>query len=244
MQYSNRRLKVRLHRHGSGGAVLGLARNGALACMSPKQRASQNGAERPERAMRATEEESAGFHTSARGGFAPTSTVLEAITIVFARKYSFFYFAIGVLGFGFLYGYVPIFLTPGNSFKFFLHITPWWSLLLLGVLAMLMGLLVAMQMYVWQRMRHVQLSSMGAGLGAGFSSFISGIFSSATCAACVSALFSFLLPPAGVLLLLEYRWWITAAGLGLVIFSLLLTSKRIVNNCQNCGTGVRGPNRK
>ena len=163
-------------------------------------------------------------------------TLGEAIRIVFSERVSFLYLCCGMLVFGFIYVYIPVFITPGNSLAFFLEITPWWAILLLLLLSILMGILTAMQFYIWRTMRKARAHEIGLGLGAVLSSFLSGIFSSATCAACISALFSFFIPPVGILVLLSYRWWIIATGAILVLFSIRLTSKRVVHGCAQCNT--------
>ncbi len=162
------------------------------------------------------------------------SNLKEAVRATFSRKSSLIAFFIGAILFGSLNVYIPIFVTPGNSFGFFLEITPWWGFLIVISLSLLMGLLVAMQVYAWKMARELRKREVGSGAVAGVSSFVAGMFSSATCASCVSALFSFLLPPAGIFALLKYRWWITAGGIGLVLLSLMMTSRRIANDCASC----------
>lgn len=143
----------------------------------------------------------------------------------------------------FLYTSIPIFITPGNSLSLFLQITPWWALILIGALALCMGLLISMQIYLWKNVQNLAFHEVSTGLGAGLSSFISGLFSSATCVTCISTLFSFFLPPAGVLLLFDYRWWITGIGLLSVLLSLFLTSRRMMDKCQSCNTPLGTPER-
>ncbi len=163
--------------------------------------------------------------------------VRSALREVFARKSAVLIAAAGAIVFGGISVFIPIGVTPGNSLGFFLQITSWWALLLLLALAALMGILTAMQIHIWRATRTARINEAGTGITAAFSSFVAGVFSSATCAACVSALFSFLVPPAGIFFLLKYRWWITAAGLALVMLSIMLTSRRIARNCGSCRIG-------
>jgi len=139
----------------------------------------------------------------------------------------------------FTYVFVPVFVVPGNDLKFFLQITPWWGFFIFILLGISVGLLITMQIYIFKNLRKISIRGTTGGIIAGFSSVISGIFSSATCAFCVSALFSFLLPTAFILKTLNYRWYISSGGFLLVLFSLFLTSKRIENDCKSCGVNKK-----
>jgi hypothetical protein len=161
-------------------------------------------------------------------------SVKEAILEVFSKKNSFFYFSLGTIFFAALYVYIPIRFTPGNTLAYFLEDTPWWGLLIIIVLSMLMGLLLAMQIYVWKSKRTVKMREVGTGFSAVFSGVLSGLFSTATCAACFSALLSFFLPSAGVLALFDYQLYIVGGGMVLVLLSIVLTSSRITGNCKSC----------
>ena len=125
-----------------------------------------------------------------------------ALAETFSVRRSYFFLILGSAVFGALYVYIPIFITPGNDFAFFIQITPWWTLMLISVLAALMGLLAAMQAYVWKKSKAFKVNEAGTGFAAAIGSFVSGLFSSATCAACVSAVFSVFLPSAGIIFLL------------------------------------------
>lgn len=172
------------------------------------------------------------------------NTTRQAAQRVFQEKIYFFPFILGALFFGSLYTFVPVFVTPGNTFSFFIEITPWWDFALLVALALMMGLLVAMQVYVFRNRQRIRKREVGTGVIASFSSFVSGIFSSATCASCVSALFSFLLPSSGIFFLLNYRWEIAGIGFLLVLLSLTLVSRRIVKGCAQCEVKTDGELKK
>lgn len=134
----------------------------------------------------------------------------------------------------FLYIYLPIYLTPSNTWEFFVELTPWWGFALFTILAFLVGLLIAFNVYSFRQLRAVSVRSTASGIVGTASSIVSGMFSSATCAYCISALFAFLLPPAALLTLLEYRYQIVAGGFVLVLLALFLTAKKIEYGCDSC----------
>lgn len=155
------------------------------------------------------------------------------LLVFFERKYAFVAL-LATLLMAFIYIFIPVFVTPGNTLEFFLSVTPWWGLLIIFALAALMGLLIAMQYYVIRNTRRSKKREIGSGLGAAATSIVSGIFATATCAACVGALFSFV-GTSGIFFLLEYRWEITALGFAMVLLSIFLTARRINNHCEVCG---------
>ena len=132
-----------------------------------------------------------------------------------------------------LYVFIPIYLTPGNDLKFFIEITPWWGFVLLLILSILMGLLISMQFYVFRNSRNLCVKESTSGFIAWISSLISGLFTSATCASCLSVLFAFL-GSSGIMFLLKYRWYFTVLGFILVLVSLHLTAMRINDYCKTC----------
>ena len=161
-------------------------------------------------------------------------SLLQALKKVFGEKISWLYLLFGTVFFAFIYIYTPIWLTPSNTLLFFISITPLWTLFLIFLLSLLMGLLLAMQIFVWKTQHSLKMREVGTGTIAGMSGLIPGLFSTATCATCVSALFSFLLPPAGIFFLIEYRWLIITISFVLVFFSIFLLSKRITQPCRTC----------
>jgi hypothetical protein len=160
--------------------------------------------------------------------------IKNALKQVFAQRISFIYAAVGTLVFLGVLVYLPITLTPGNDLPFFLDITPWYSLLAIAALSTGMGITIAMQVYVWRNTKRLRIKEVGTGVGAVFSTMLTGLFSTASCAACLSVIFSFILPPAGIFFLLKYQWWVVGGGILLVLVSLNLMSARITGNCKTC----------
>lgn len=150
----------------------------------------------------------------------------------FDKKYVFIAF-VSTLAMAFMYIGIPIFITPGNSLELLADATPWWGFLVIAILATLMGMLVAMQYYVIKNTKSADKREVGSGIGAFVASIMSGIFATATCAACVSVLFSFL-GTASIFFLMDHRWEIIAFGFIMVAISIYLTSRRINNHCEEC----------
>ncbi len=159
--------------------------------------------------------------------------VNTAFKEVFSKKIYFLYFFLGSLSFMLIYIILPIKLNPSNSLQQFILITPLWAAGLLVMLSVLTGILLSMQIYILKNKQGLQKKEWGTGAGALASSIFSGLFSTVTCASCLSALFSFL-TPASMILLSEYRWHITAISIVIVILSIFLTSKRIADGCTSC----------
>ena len=156
-----------------------------------------------------------------------------SIREVFRKRIYFFMFLLVSLLLFFIYVFIPIYFTPGNDLKFFVSITPWWGFLILIVLSILMSLLIAMQVYILKHLKRIPLKEGSSGAVAWFSSIISGIFTSASCASCVTVVFAFL-GAGGVLFLLKYRWYISAIGFIFILISLISSMKRINNHCKSC----------
>jgi hypothetical protein len=158
--------------------------------------------------------------------------VPAAIRRVFgAARYSLLALFLSILSF-FLYVSLPVYSVPGNSYGFFFAATPPPELAAMAGLSVLMGLVFSMQIYAWRRgVKAVE----NAGIGfAGFvSGALSGLFASASCASCISTLFSFL-SFGGVLFLLEHKLEISIITAGVALLSLYLTSQRIEGACKSC----------
>lgn len=131
-----------------------------------------------------------------------------------------------------LYISVPVFTIPGNSYGFFLEITPILELTSIAVLAIIVGVVFTMQIYSWKNGYKLS-TSPALGFTGLISGSISSIFSTATCSACVAALFSFL-GFGGVLFMIEHRMEIIAVTSIIVLIPLFFTSRKIVNGCGTC----------
>jgi len=132
-----------------------------------------------------------------------------------------------------LYNMIPVYAIPGNHLLFQLDITPIESLFILYSLSLAMAVIFAMQIYIFRHAVKSSYKGAGLGLGAFVSSVISGIFASASCSLCVAALFSFL-SAGSILFLVDHKLEIVIIGSVLMLISLHLTSKRMVEGCPEC----------
>jgi hypothetical protein len=126
---------------------------------------------------------------------------------------------------------LPVLLVPGNTLEFQLALLGPEAALLYAVLAALVGIVVAMQAHIFS---HGESAARGAAAGgfAFLSSVASGVFGGASCAACVSALFSFL-GAGSTLFLVDHKAEFALLGLGLVAASLWFSSEKINGSCGN-----------
>src|SRR5512143_3453449 len=83
-------------------------------------------------------------------------------TVFGSPRYRLLALALAALLFA-IYISIPVFTIPGNSYGFFLSITPPYELAAIAALSALMGIELAMQAYAWGHNLH-RLQHAGAGL--------------------------------------------------------------------------------
>lgn len=129
--------------------------------------------------------------------------------------------------------------TPGNDIVFQLQIMRWSDYLLMGSLAILSALLLAMQIYSIKQSRDVRtiVGAVGRGSIGSLPAFLATILGTASCSACVAGLFGFL-GLGGILFILEYRWWFVASSLVVIVAAIVLTARKVEHLCKACA--VRG----
>jgi len=158
---------------------------------------------------------------------------IPAIRTVFSEKKYLLVFFLASILFAFLYLYYPVIVVPGNDLFFQLSITPWWGFLLILLLAIGVGLLISMNVFVFSSIKRLHYREAGGTVVGSASSFIASVFGSVTCASCVTALFGFL-GVGTVFLLLDYRWHIMAGSIAIIAVSLFFVSKRVNGHCKEC----------
>lgn len=124
-------------------------------------------------------------------------------------------------------------LLAKNAVSLSVFSTPWWGYGLTILLALLLGLLFSLQVYVFRNLKARPVTEAGAGFLAGVSGIGATIFGSATCVACLSALLAFV-GPGTIVFFIGYRWHIMALSVGVTLASLYLVANRIQGNCEDC----------
>ena len=132
-----------------------------------------------------------------------------------------------------LYMLLPVATIPGNDISLQLSILEPLGIIATVLLSASIGLLISMQVYSYKIVKQNAALNAGQGTATGFTSIVSAIFSTASCTGCIATIFPFL--SSGVILFLaEQRWYVVGITFALVIFSLYLTSKKVVNGCKSC----------
>ena len=135
--------------------------------------------------------------------------------------------AIGII---FLFILMPVLFTPGNSFLFQLTLFTIKEYLLLAALALIASININLQIYAYKQAKvktgkHSAASSLSA--------FLAAFFGTASCAGCLTTILGFL-GFGTMLVLLKYRWLITAGTLIIMLLSLYFTTQKIERGCKSC----------
>ncbi len=127
---------------------------------------------------------------------------------------------------------VPLMMIPGASIRSIIAMMSFPEQVSTVLLSALMGALGAMQAYAWRNNAH-RISHAGAGLAGFLSGSLSIFLTTASCASCMSALFSFI-GFGGVMFFYQHKGEVTALTFLILGASLYLTSRRIAGKCASC----------
>ncbi len=158
--------------------------------------------------------------------------MLAAISLVFSKKE---YVAMAAAsGAALLLAYlaVPVLLIPGSSFRSVLSMMSIPEIAATVLLSALMGIALAMQVFAWRNNAH-RMRYAGAGLAGFVSGSLSILFSTASCASCMSAVFS-LIGFGGTTFIFHHRTEMMALTFLILGVSLYFTSRRIAGKCASC----------
>ena len=134
----------------------------------------------------------------------------------------------------FLYVYIPVFIVAGNDVAFQLSLLGLQDFILLGFLSLLNALFITMQVYS-MRMTKSAVSGITKGVGGSFGALFAGIAGSAFCASCLVPFFAFFgIGFSGVILTLQYRFYIVAVIIAFMFVAIYFISKKIVGACEDC----------
>ena len=129
---------------------------------------------------------------------------------------------------------IPVFLIPANSLLFQLTIFTIKDYVLLTVLltvlSILTSLIIVMQVFSY---KDAKFCSPGKTAVSGGSAVVAALFGTASCSACLAAVFGFL-GIGTVFFLVEYQWFIVGIAILIMLISLYFTSLKLKGFCESC----------
>lgn len=161
------------------------------------------------------------------------TVVLEALKLVFNRKY--YLLGLGLMSIltFMLFVMIPVLLIPGNDITFQLSIMPVGDFVVLIVLSILTAISILFSLYIVRRKKEEQVNQVGVVTATGGISIISSFLGTVTCISCASTIIGF----AGVgtvTFALKYRFLPASISLLLMLVSLYFNSKKILYLCDSC----------
>ena len=161
-------------------------------------------------------------------------TIFHAVKHTFnGIKYRLLFIGIALAMF-FLFILIPVLVVAGNSFGFQLSLLTFQDFVLLAFLSLLNSLFLTMQVRLWKSPK-ATVQGIGKGIGGSAGALFAGIAGSAFCASCLAPFFAlFGIGFSGVLFTLQYRFYFVAIIVTLMLVAIYLTSKKIVNACDDC----------
>ena len=105
-----------------------------------------------------------------------------------------------------------------ENISFWLTLIPWYNAILFATFAILFGITLSYQIYVWRQPKVCKINNKVGGAGASSSS-VAGIFLVAQCPACASFGVLFL-PLSAITFLTKFSWLINIIGVGLLLFTI------------------------
>jgi hypothetical protein len=160
------------------------------------------------------------------------TTPLRALIIIFVRPR----YIVTAIAAAFVM-FTLLILLPVGRFEFsafYYQVTglDWISLISFGLFSILVGVLIAMNSYVFHISRK---RSVGVGFISSVVSFFAGIFGSAVCAVCFAVIFGLLgVPIAALSFILTYRLYALGISSLIALLSLYFSSKAIVGHESGC----------
>ncbi|MBI3052343.1 hypothetical protein HYY74_07890 [Candidatus Woesearchaeota archaeon] len=107
------------------------------------------------------------------------------------------------------------------------------QLILIGVLTILFGIWLAMQLYLRWENKEMKATPIAAASGSVFSGFLGGLGALGGCPACL-VIITAVIGSTATAFLLQYRTPIVLLAIALSVLSIYITSKSIENKCGWC----------
>lgn len=149
-------------------------------------------------------------------------------------SYRFLFLILTLLGLVLLI-LIPVWVVDGNTLKLQLEIFVPRDYLVMIVLAGFYALFLTMQIYAFRQKRRVGVGTAIGEVGGGLGALLAGIAGTASCASCLTPLFAlFGIGFGSTLFVLEYRFYLVAVVILLLLIAIYLTARRINNLCAMC----------
>lgn len=147
------------------------------------------------------------------------------------QSYFLLFLLLAVIFYG-LFILIPVATIPGNDLKFQLSIYSGKDYLLMGLLAILVGLNFALLTY---SRKHQSIKSVPQGAATGILGIFGAIVGTAACASCLAILFGLVgLGTASVFFVLTYKsYFLLGAVTGLLV-SLYFVTRKVNRICNLC----------
>lgn len=116
------------------------------------------------------------------------SSTVSAIGLALGDRKRFATVFVFAIAMAFLSIYIPVAITPGNTFEFQISLLKLDHILLMALFSVLFGISIALHSYVMGLKKSYK--DLTVTPVAGFASILGGLFSGPLCASCISAIFS------------------------------------------------------
>jgi len=159
-------------------------------------------------------------------------TIFTAIKITLqGRVYRLLFLPLAFAFFVFFVA-IPTITIPSNTLQFQLTLYTPVNYITLVILSLLGALFLLMNGYIYKQSKERLGALTKGGMGSIAGTFAS-IFGAASCPMCVAVLFGFL-GFGTVGFLVRHQWWVFFIALAFMLFSLYLTSRKVIGVCNNC----------
>lgn len=158
------------------------------------------------------------------------SHILKASKQVLSSRNYFISFIVLMFVIFSIFVAIPTVSIPANSLSFQLTIFTLKDYTLLTTLSILTSLLIVMQIFTYKQAKICSSRSIATSSG---SAIVASLFGTASCSACLAAVFGFL-GLGTVFFLVKYQWLIVSVAIILMLISLYFTSLKLNGVCDSC----------
>lgn len=160
--------------------------------------------------------------------------VIASKEVLYKKLYFFGFLVLIPLVFS-LFVIIPVKTIAGNSLEFQLSIFTQRNYVLLSILSLLTSLFLIMQIFIFKNAldSKTKLSSLGKGSVGGYAAVVASVFGTASCGACLFALFGFL-GANTLFFLIEHQWYVVSGAILILLISIYFLCKKVNGVCESC----------